>query len=67
MINAADYGIPQIRERVFIIGVRSDISVDWSFPDPTHSHEALIYEKYVSGLYWNRHNITDKKIINYKR
>lgn len=34
--NAADYGIPQHRHRVFFIGFRSDITTDWSFPKPTH-------------------------------
>ena len=35
--NAADYGVPQHRHRVFFIGFRSDIVTDWSFPQPTHN------------------------------
>ncbi len=34
LLNAADYGVPQIRERVFIVGLRSDIAGEWSWPDP---------------------------------
>lgn len=34
LLNAADYGVPQIRERVFIVGVRSDIPTVWSWPQP---------------------------------
>lgn len=34
--NAADYGVPQQRHRVFFIGFRSDLATDWSFPKPTH-------------------------------
>jgi len=34
--NAADYGVPQQRHRVFFIGFRSDLNTDWSFPKPTH-------------------------------
>ena len=34
--NAADYGIPQQRHRVFFIGFRSDLKTDWFFPKPTH-------------------------------
>lgn len=34
--NAADYGVPQQRHRVFFIGFRSDLTTDWSFPKPTH-------------------------------
>lgn len=58
LVNAADYGIPQKRERVFIVGFRSDLGVEWSFPKPTHSHDALIYEQWVSGAYWKRHGVT---------
>jgi DNA (cytosine-5)-methyltransferase 1 len=39
--NAADYGIPQHRHRVFFVGFRSDVTTDWSFPSPTHSNKHL--------------------------
>ena len=39
VLNAADYGVPQRRPRVFVVGFRSDIHVDWAFPEPTHSRE----------------------------
>ncbi|HEX5393170.1 MAG TPA: DNA cytosine methyltransferase [Rhodocyclaceae bacterium] len=57
LINAADYGIPQKRERVFIVGFRSDMGVSWSFPKSTHSFDALLYDQYVTGSYWRRHGI----------
>ncbi|MEQ9426327.1 MAG: DNA cytosine methyltransferase [Cyclobacteriaceae bacterium] len=37
LLNACDYGIPQIRRRLFIVGVRKDINLKYTFPDPTHS------------------------------
>ncbi|MEM0463627.1 DNA cytosine methyltransferase [Pyrobaculum sp.] len=37
VLNAADYGAPQIRERVIVIGVRPDIGRPPVFPRPTHS------------------------------
>ena len=37
ILNAADYGVPQIRQRVFIIGVRNDIDFYFEYPRPTHS------------------------------
>ncbi len=52
VLNAADYGVPQIRERLFVVGFRADINAHWSFPTPTHSQEALLYSKWVSGEYW---------------
>jgi site-specific DNA-cytosine methylase len=33
-LNAKNYGIPQNRERVFIIGIRDDVDNDFSFPKP---------------------------------
>jgi len=57
LVNAADYGIPQKRERVFIIGFRNDINGKWSFPEPTHSEDALNYSKFVSMEYWIKHSI----------
>lgn len=39
LINAADYGVPQKRERVIIVGIRNDIwkqRGDFTFPAKTH-------------------------------
>jgi len=57
LVNAADYGVPQQRHRVIIVGFRSDIGVHWSFPEPTHSKEALMYAKFVDDSYWEEHHI----------
>jgi DNA (cytosine-5)-methyltransferase 1 len=58
LVNAADYGVPQRRERVFIVGFRSDVDVEWSFPQPTHSLDALLLSQWGSGEYWDRHGIS---------
>ncbi len=34
ILNAADYGVPQTRVRVIIVGVRNDIDFEYSFPNP---------------------------------
>lgn len=36
VMNAADYGVPQTRQRVIITGVRKDIHFRYHFPKPTH-------------------------------
>lgn len=36
LVNACDYGVPQDRERVFIVGVREDIDFEYVLPEPTH-------------------------------
>jgi len=36
ILNAADYGIPQNRRRVFVVGIRNDVKVNkqFQYPDP---------------------------------
>jgi DNA (cytosine-5)-methyltransferase 1 len=57
LVNAANYGVPQKRERVFMVGFRSDVDAQWSFPQETHSLDALLYDQYVDGSYWERHRV----------
>lgn len=56
LINAADYGVPQIRWRVLVVGFRADLNIEWRFPVPTHSRQALIADQ-ESGVYWQEHEI----------
>lgn len=52
-VDAADYGVPQRRERVFLgAGPRP---ITW--PTPTHSRAALVHSKWVTGEYWAKHRI----------
>ena len=37
LLNAADYGVPQTRQRVIIVGVRNDVPFEYCYPAPTHS------------------------------
>jgi DNA (cytosine-5)-methyltransferase 1 len=62
LLNAADYGVAQQRERVFIVGSRSDLGLRWSFPQPTHSEERLLWEMFVNGCYWQRHQLTAPRL-----
>ena len=45
---AADFGVPQIRERVFIIGIRKDLNIEWAFP--VGKAERLTIEDAISDL-----------------
>lgn len=36
LMNAADYGVPQKRERVIIVGFRKDLNIKYEFPEETH-------------------------------
>lgn len=57
LLNAADYGVPQSRHRVIIVGFRRDFDASWTFPAPTHSQDALLYSKWVTGEYWAEHEM----------
>ena len=35
ILNSADYGVPQVRKRLFIIGIKKNVGV-FKFPEPTH-------------------------------
>ena len=37
LINAADYGVPQKRERVILVGIRNDLGISYTFPEPTNA------------------------------
>lgn len=56
-LNAADYGVPQWRERVFIVAFRKDLGIEWSPPSPTHSLDALLWSQYKTREYWKRHRL----------
>lgn len=56
LLNAADHGIPQVRERVFFVGFRSDSDLRWSFPEATHSFNALLRHQFEKGTYWDEHS-----------
>lgn len=34
LLNASDYGVPQDRERIFYVGFRKDLSINYSYPTP---------------------------------
>ena len=60
VVNAADFGVPQQRHRVFMVGFRADVDAEWSFPSPTHSREALRRSQIEGGEYWERHRVRMK-------
>ncbi|ELY2486369.1 DNA cytosine methyltransferase [Cronobacter sakazakii] len=52
-LNAKDYGVPQNRNRVFILGLRDDISIsegDWP-PSPTHFKDKKPYWVNASEIF----------------
>ena len=62
VMNAKHYGVPQNRERIFIIGVRDDADNEFSFPKPFHLVKRLkdVLESEVDEKYF----LSDK-MLNY--
>ena len=61
LLNAANYGVPQTRQRVVIVGFREDLGVQWSFPEGKFNRDALLYAQWVTGEYWDEHKIYKAK------
>lgn len=50
LINFADYGVPQKRERVVIVGVRNDLGLKFEFPKPTHKNRHITAKEALAGV-----------------
>ena len=48
VLDAKDYGLPQTRRRIFIVGIRSDLGVRYEFPAPTHGPDG--FSAYLTQL-----------------
>lgn len=57
VLNAANYGVPQRRERVVFVGFRDDTGIAWSFPKETHSLDALLWDQCRTDKYWDRQKV----------
>lgn len=42
ILNAVEYGVPQIRKRIFFIAVRKDLKIAILWPEPTHTYSNSI-------------------------
>lgn len=38
LLNSAEYGVPQVRERVILVGIRNDLDYQYVHPEPTHGY-----------------------------
>jgi DNA (cytosine-5)-methyltransferase 1 len=56
-VNAADFGAAQKRNRVVVAGIQVDLGVDLTPLVPTHSHDRLMWDQWVTGAYWRRHGM----------
>lgn len=48
--NCANYGVPQNRERVFIVGIRKDLGVQFQFPEETHKDSPVTIKEAIGDI-----------------
>lgn len=61
VLNAYDFGLPQNRDRLFIVGIRVDIKLDFNFPLPTSNPKPLA--KIIDNLDIKSSHLNKKKFI----
>lgn len=64
LLNAKDYSVPQDRKRIFFIGYRKDINLDFNFPEKNKSFYTLkdsIWDLKDSALPAQENNYTNAK------
>ena len=72
LLNANDYDVPQDRLRVFYIGFRKDIKVNFSFPEPHDYKPTLkdaiwdLKDNALPALEKNKTNSTNCKFLNHE-
>lgn len=61
-LNAKNYGVPQNRDRVFCISMRSDVAFDYRFPEPFELKARLedVLEEEVSDRYFLKDDAVSK-------
>ena len=71
ILNAKDFGVPQNRERIFIVGFRYDLGIDeFQYPEPSNSKvsfEKIKEEKAVSVKYYLSETYLNTLIKHKKR
>lgn len=50
LLNASDFGVPQDRKRVFFIGYRSDLGIEFKFPTGTTVKDKITLKKAIGDL-----------------
>ncbi|MGW2665647.1 DNA cytosine methyltransferase [Nocardia tengchongensis] len=65
-VNAAEYGVPQVRNRVILVAFRADLNVDVDafekyVKEPPFSEDAL-YRSMLNGEYWKRHDTVPNSV-----
>lgn len=58
LVDSADYGVPQSRQRVLIVAFRAELGVRWVAPAPTAAEDALFHAQWLTKAYWEEHGMS---------
>ncbi len=64
VVCAADFGGPQIRHRVIVVGFDARLDIQPDVPPPTHTRDRLLWDQYVTGIYWQHHRMRPRVPIS---
>jgi DNA (cytosine-5)-methyltransferase 1 len=62
ILNAKNFGVPQKRERVFIVGIRKDIKKRYLFPDQTHKDNFIPLKRVLQKNFKRKYYFSDKAV-----
>lgn len=70
VLNAADYGVPQRRMRVFIVAIRQDVwdkaksmGITYNFPEPTHAGKHITLREAIKDVPESKHLAYSDNVI----
>ena len=64
LLNAANYGVPQKRERVIIVGFRNDLDINFEFPDMpiTEENEYVPLAKVIDNAVADKYFFSERAV-----
>lgn len=66
VLNAKDFGLPQKRERIFIVGWKNSLKFDWIFDKVKMKPLSKVLQKNVDSFYYASQKIADSRKLNVK-
>lgn len=62
-VECADFGVPQKRNRVFMVALRHDLAATWTWPDADHDKALLTHAQHVTEEYWDEHEMEKPSVL----
>lgn len=59
LLDAKEFGVPQTRTRVFIIGIREDLEFEFYYPQKTHGYKLIPFRTLKDAIWHLRDNCGD--------